>query len=257
MLLIDSHCHLYLPEFQNDIDGVIQRAKDKGVGKFFLPNIDSTTKADLLKLTSRHSDCCYPMMGLHPTSVKANFSEELEMVESELKTGIYKAVGEIGIDLYWDKTFAGEQKIAFLKQLNWAKLYKLPVVIHARESFKEIFEIVDSVNDETLTGIFHCFTGTMEDAARIISYKGFKIGIGGVVTFKNGGLDKILNDIPIEHIVLETDSPYLSPAPYRGKRNESAYLWEILNRISQIYNLGPEEVAEITSYNSLSIFKMI
>jgi len=256
MILIDSHCHLYLPEFQHDISEVMVRAKNSGVEKFFLPNIDSSTADAMLSLVNQYPDECYPMIGLHPTSVKENYRNELEFVQKELKKGIYKAVGEIGIDLYWDRSFLDEQKLVFEKQITWAKEFSLPVVIHARESFNEIFEIVDRLNDEDLTGIFHCFTGNIDEARHIISYSGFKLGIGGVVTFKNGGLDKFLKKIPIEYLVLETDSPYLAPVPYRGKRNESAYLVQILQKLVEIYGLTPEEVSSATTRNSLEIFKM-
>ena len=256
MKIVDSHCHLYLPEFQNDLDQVISRAKEVGVQKFFLPNIDSTTIESMLKVVEDYPDICYPMMGLHPTSVKGNYMEELEIVEEELKSGKYVAIGEIGIDLYWDKTHLKEQVDAFEKQINRAKELNLPVVIHARDSFQEIFEVIDRLNDDSLKGIFHCFTGTLEDAKRIISYGGFKMGIGGVVTFKNGGIDKFLNEIHLNHLVVETDSPYLSPVPYRGKRNESAYLFEILSKMAEVYNLTIEEIAETTSSNSLEIFNI-
>jgi len=256
MQIIDSHCHLYLPEFQNDFDQVISRAKEVGVQKFFLPNIDSSTTQQMLKLVEDYPEVCFPMMGLHPTSVKEDFKEELEKVENELKKGKYVAVGEIGIDLYWDKTFLNEQIEALKTQIKWAKEYKLPVVIHARDSFQEIFEVIDQLNDGSLKGIFHCFTGSIDDAKKIMDYKGFKMGIGGVVTFKNGGIDKFLNEIPLSNFVLETDSPYLAPVPYRGKRNESAYLVEIISKMSDIYSVSKEEIAETTSRSSLEIFNV-
>ena len=256
MVLIDSHCHLYLEEFSSDIDDVILRATKAGVEKFFLPNIDSSTITQMNELASRYPGKFLPMMGLHPTSVKENYLKELERVEEEFSKGTYVAVGEIGIDLYWDKTFLKEQIVAFEKQIEWAKRMKLPVVIHSRESFDEIFEVIDRQNDRDLTGIFHCFTGSLEQANKIMAYGGFKMGIGGVVTFKNGGLDKFLSQVPLEHIVLETDSPYLAPVPYRGKRNESTYLVEIVGKVAEIYDLTAEEVADRTTRNSLEIFKM-
>lgn len=256
MTIIDSHCHLYLPEFDEDLEAVMQRAADAGVEKFFLPNIDSTTIDAMNSLVRNFPDKCIPMMGLHPTSVKENFREELEIVETELSSGKYVAVGEIGIDLYWDKTFFPQQKEAFEFQIELAKKSNLPIVIHARDSFREIFEVIDRLNDESLSGIFHCFTGSLEDARRIMSYGGFMMGIGGVVTFKNGGLDKFLGEVPIENIVLETDSPYLAPVPNRGKRNESAYLKEVVRKLADIYNLDEDEIADMTTANSLKIFNM-
>lgn len=254
MHLIDSHCHLYLPEFQEDIHEVIARAKEKGIEKFFLPNIDSGTIDSMCKLANEYPGVCYPMIGLHPTSVKENHIDELKKIKEELVKGEYCAIGEIGIDLYWDKTFLSQQKEAFRFQIKLAKEVGLPVVIHSRESFNEIFNIIDEENDENLKGIFHCFTGSKDDAIRILNYGGFKLGIGGVVTFKNGGIDKFLSEIPLECVVLETDSPYLAPVPYRGKRNESSYLIEIAERLATIYNKEVNEIAEITTTNSLEIF---
>lgn len=233
---------------------VIARAKEKGVEKFFLPNIDSTTIDSMWNLTIEYPGVCFPMIGLHPTSVKENYIDELKKVKEELDKKRYCAIGEIGIDLYWDKTFLNQQRDAFRSQINLAKEFDLPVVIHSRESFNEIFEIVDEENDENLKGIFHCFTGSKDDAIRIKNYGGFKLGIGGVVTFKNGGINKFLSEIPLEYLVLETDSPYLAPVPYRGKRNESAYLIEIAQKLAIIYNKEVNDIAEITSSNSLEIF---
>lgn len=233
---------------------VIARAKEKGVEKFFLPNIDSTTIDSMWNLTIEYPGVCFPMIGLHPTSVKENYIDELKKVKDELDKKRYCAIGEIGIDLYWDKTFISQQREAFRSQINLAKEFNLPVVIHSRESFNEIFEIVDEENDENLKGIFHCFTGSKDDAIRIKNYGGFKLGIGGVVTFKNGGINKFLSEIPLEYLVLETDSPYLAPVPYRGKRNESAYLIEIAEKLAAIYNREVNDIAEITSSNSLEIF---
>lgn len=256
MTLIDSHCHLYLPEFQDDLDQVIQRAEKIGVEKFFLPNIDSTTHQSMLSLAGKYPGKCFPMMGLHPTSVKENFKEELALVHRELKTNHYVAVGEIGIDLYWDKTFLKEQLEVFETQITWAKECALPIIIHCRDSFDEVFNVVDKLNDDKLSGIFHCFTGNREQAQKVMDYGGFKMGIGGVVTFKNGGIDKFLREIPIDYLVLETDAPYLAPVPYRGKRNESAYLAEIVKKLAEIYTLSEDEIAEKTSQNCLEIFKM-
>lgn len=256
MQLVDSHCHLYLEQFNEDRDEVIHRAMEAGVEAFFLPNIDSETIDSMNALAQKYPSNCFPMMGLHPTSVKENFKEELAIVKRELSTGKYCAVGEIGIDLYWDKAHQQEQVRAFEQQIAWAKEMKLPIVIHARDSFNEIFEVVDRMNDEHLTGVFHCFTGNLDQAKKIMGYGGFKMGIGGVLTFKNGGLDKFIAEIPIEYLILETDAPYLAPSPYRGKRNESAYLKEILTKLSGLYDLKEDEVASITSSNALELFNM-
>ncbi|PCH97053.1 MAG: hydrolase TatD [Bacteroidetes bacterium] len=256
MLLTDSHTHLFLEEFDEDIDQVIDNAIQKGVERIFLPNIDSTTIEALNNLVQKYPAQCFPMMGLHPGSVKANYLEELDIIKAELKAGSYCAVGEIGIDLYWDKTFIKEQEDAFRQQILLAKELKLPIVIHARDSFQEIFNIIDHLNDEQLSGIFHCFTGTIDDSKRIIEYGGFKMGIGGVLTFKNAGVDKVVEQIALEHLLLETDSPYLAPAPYRGKRNESAYIIEVANKLAELHCCSIEEVAKVTTENSIEIFKV-
>ena len=254
MKIIDTHTHLYLNQFKDDIDKVIQRSKDKGINKFIFPAIDSSHFDDMHDLKNKYPGSIYLMSGLHPTNVKENYKEELEFVVNSLKSHSYVAIGEIGIDLYWDKTTLGIQQAAFEAQIILAKEKKLPIVIHARDSFDEIFKIVDKHNDENLTGIFHCFTGTKEQAQKIIDYKGFMIGIGGVVTFKNAGLDKVVKEIPMEHLVLETDSPYLAPHPYRGKRNESSFLKVIAHKIAEIHEVSLEEVANITTENSKAIF---
>jgi len=230
MHLIDTHTHLFLPEFDSDRDQVILNAQKGGVEKILLPNVDGTTIDPLLELSSKYPEFCYPMMGLHPTSVKDNYKEELNIVENWLKKQKFYAIGEIGIDLYWDKTFKIQQEEVFRYQIDLAKKYNLPIVIHARDSFDEIFKIMDEVIDNKLFGVFHAFTGTDNQAERIIEW-GFKIGIGGIVTFKNSGLDKVVHNIDINHIVLETDSPYLSPVPNRGKRNESANVIHIAGKI--------------------------
>jgi len=205
-------------------------------------------------LGKKYPNNCFPMMGLHPTSVKENYKEELAVVEEWLAKEKFCAVGEIGIDLYWDKTLLKEQQEAFRYQIDLAKKYELPFVIHCRDSFNEIFEILDEMNDEKMRGIFHCFTGNVEQANHIINYGDFKIGIGGVVTFKNSGLDKTVEQIDLEHLVLETDSPYLAPTPFRGKRNESTYLYNIAEKVADIYNLPIETVAEVTTENSKKVF---
>jgi len=255
MIITDTHTHLYSEAFDEDKDDMIKRAFDAGVQRFFIPAIDSSYTSRMLDLKEAYPDHVHLMMGLHPTSVKNTYKEELEHVEEMFETHEFCAVGEIGIDLYWDKSTLPIQQEAFRYQIALAKKYKLPIVIHCREAFQEIFEILEEEKDDNLFGIFHCFTGTIDDAHKAISY-GMKLGIGGVVTFKNGKIDQFLNQIDIKHIVLETDSPYLSPVPYRGKRNESSYIVHVLHKLSEIYNLSEATIAEITTENSKQIFKI-
>lgn len=252
-ILTDTHTHLYSEEFDHDRNEMIQRAIDAGVSRFFIPAIDSTCTESMYDLEKKHPENVFLMMGLHPTYVKENYEEELEHVANELAKRKFYAVGEIGIDLYWDKTHLPQQQIAFRKQIQLAKQYKLPIVIHCREAFDEIFEILEEEKSDDLFGIFHCFSGTYEQALQAISYN-MKLGIGGVVTFKNGKIDQFLNQIDLRHIVLETDSPYLAPIPFRGKRNESSYLINVAAKLAQIYNLSEEEIASITTENSKVIF---
>ena len=254
--LIDTHAHLYAEQFDEDQEAMMSRAIEKGVSHFFLPNIDSSTVNDLLQLAANYPAVCYPMMGLHPCSVKENYKEELSKIEAELSSNKFIAIGEIGIDLYWDKSTLEIQKEAFITQINWAKKWSLPIVIHARDSFDEIFEVLDRHNDEKLSGIFHCFTGNESQANKIIAYKGFKLGIGGVVTFKNAGLDKTLQSIALKHLVLETDAPYLSPVPFRGKKNTSENLIYIAKKLASIYSCSLEKIANQTTKNALEIFKL-
>jgi TatD DNase family protein len=253
LIITDTHTHLYSEEFDQDRNEMIQRAIDAGVTRFFIPAIDSTCTEAMYDLEKNHPDHVFLMMGLHPTYVKDNYLEELQHVENELAKRKFYAIGEIGIDLYWDKTHLPQQQIAFRTQIQWAKKYKLPIVIHCREAFDEIFDILEEEKSPELFGIFHCFSGTYEQALRAISYN-MKLGIGGVVTFKNGKIDQFLNQIDLKHIVLETDSPYLAPIPYRGKRNESSYLINVLDKLSQIYDLSANEIARITTENSKVIF---
>jgi TatD DNase family protein len=253
MILTDTH-HLYSEQFKEDIDEVVQKAINLGISRFFLPNIDSGYTNALLALAKKYPDNMFRMMGLHPCSVKADYQQELEHVEKMLSAHKVVAIGEIGIDLYWDKTFFKEQQTAFRYQIRLAKANNLPFVIHCRDAFDEIFEILDEENDENMRGIFHCFTGNLEQAQKIINYGGFKLGIGGVVTFKNAGLDKVVEQISLEHLVLETDAPYLAPVPYRGKRNESTYLIEIATKIASLKQVSLEEVASITTKNSIEVF---
>lgn len=253
MVITDTHTHLYSNEFSDDRNEMIQRAIDKGVTRFFIPAIDSTCAESMYALEKQYPENVFLMMGLHPVYVKENYETELAFVESELAQRKFYAVGEIGIDLYWDKTTLAIQQIAFRRQIQLAKQYKLPINIHCREAFNEIFEILEAEKSPELFGIFHCFTGNYEQALQAISY-GMKLGIGGVVTFKNGKIDQFLNQIDIRHIVLETDSPYLAPVPFRGKRNESGYIVNVVNKLAEIYNLSPEEVSRITTENSKAIF---
>lgn len=254
MVITDTHTHLYSEAFDADRHEMIKRAIEKGVTRFFIPAIDSTYTKAMLELENDYPEHIFLMMGLHPTHVKENYKEELQHVEEKLKERQFYAVGEIGIDLYWDKTTLGIQQKAFRYQIQLAKQHKLPIVIHCREAFDEIFEVLKSEKSDDLFGIFHCFTGTLEQAHKAISYN-MKLGLGGVVTFKNGKIDQFLNQIDLKHIVLETDAPYLSPVPYRGKRNESAYIINVLEKLSSIYNKPMEDIAKITTQNSKDIFK--
>jgi TatD DNase family protein len=255
MTLTDTHTHLYSSEFQDDRDEMIQNAISKGVSRFFIPAIDSGYTQKMYDLEAKYPENIFLMMGLHPCYVKENYLEELAHVETELAKRKFAAIGEIGIDLYWDKTTLDIQKIAFQRQIQWAKKYKLPINIHCREAFDEIFEVLELEKSDSLFGIFHCFSGTYDQALQAISYN-MKLGIGGVVTFKNGKIDQFLNQIDIRHLVLETDSPYLAPAPYRGKRNESSYVTLVAQKVAEIYGLSIEEVAEITTQNAKDVFGM-
>lgn len=253
MTLTDTHTHLYSEEFDQDRTEMITRAITAGVTRFFVPSIDSEYTQKMYDLEKEFPENIYLMMGLHPCYVKENYEQELAHVEAELKKRKFLAVGEIGIDLYWDKTTLAIQQTAFRRQIQLAKQYKLPINIHCREAFDEIFEVLETEKSADLFGIFHCFSGTYEQALQAISYN-MKLGIGGVVTFKNGKIDQFLNQIDIKHIVLETDSPYLAPVPYRGKRNESSYTKLVAEKLALIYELPVEEVARITTENSKAIF---
>ncbi len=252
-MLTDTHTHLYSDAFDEDRAEMMQRAFDKGVKRFFIPAIDSGYTEAMYALEKEFPTTVFLMMGLHPTSVKENYEEELAHVAEQFKKRNFYAVGEIGIDLYWDKSTLKIQKIAFKKQIQLAKKYKLPIVIHCRDAFDEIFEVLETEKSDDLFGIFHCFTGTFEQAQRAISFN-MKLGIGGVVTFKNGKIDTFLNQIPLKHIVLETDSPYLAPVPHRGKRNESSYLGLVCKKLSEIYYVSEEEIARVTTKNSKEVF---
>lgn len=253
MIFTDTHTHLYSKEFEKDRGEILQRALDRDVKRFFIPAIDSSHTASMYRLEQQDPERIFLMMGLHPSSVDEGYENELQHVEEELQRRKFYAVGEIGIDLYWEKKYLKQQQDAFKRQIQLAKKYDLPIVIHCREAFDEIFEILETEKDEKLFGIFHCFTGNLEQAKRALSFN-MKLGIGGVVTFKNGGLDKFISQIPLEHIVLETDAPYLAPAPYRGKRNESSYIGIIAEKLASLYEVELEEIASVTTQNSRDIF---
>jgi TatD DNase family protein len=255
MIFIDTHTHLYLEEFDTDRDDMIERAINNNVKYMLLPNIDNSSIKGLFELCSKYPENCFPMLGLHPTSVKENFKDEIREIEKKFVDKKYYAIGETGIDLYWDKTFKKEQEEAFRLQIEMAIQQNLPIVIHSRESFEEIFGILEDYRNKELCGVFHCFTGTLDQANHIIGL-GLKLGIGGVVTFKNSGLGNIISKIELANIILETDSPYLTPAPFRGKRNESAYIKMIAQKISEVKNIPLKKVAEITTSNAIELFKL-
>ena len=252
-MLIDTHAHLYLEDFMHDTQEVIQRAYSIGVKKIILPNIDSGSIKKLFELSDAYPQICFPLIGLHPTSVETDYRDELEAVEYWLGKRKVYGIGEIGIDLYWDKTRVKEQSDAFRYQLTLAKSHRLPVVIHVRESFNEVYSIVREEQDGSLRGIFHCFSGTLEEAKKITA-EGFFLGIGGVITFKNSNLAEVIQQVDISHLVLETDSPYLAPVPKRGQRNESSYLPAVAKKIAEIHNCSVEQVAKVTSENAKSLF---
>ena len=253
MILTDTHTHLYAEQFNEDRAEVVQRAIAYGIERFFIPAIDSETTNSMLELEKQFPNNMFLMMGLHPTHVKENYKDELAHVKKWLDKRNFFAVGEIGIDLYWDKSFLKQQQDAFKQQIEWAKEKNLPIVIHCRDAFNEVFEVLEEVNDDKLHGIFHCFTGNLAQAKQAIKYN-MKLGIGGVATFKNGKIDTFLNQIPLKNIVLETDAPYLAPTPFRGKRNESSYLLNIAEKVSDIYQLSLPEIAQITTANAKAVF---
>ncbi len=253
-MFIDTHTHLYADTFSEDRDLVIQKAIEAGVTKMLLPNIDKDSIEGMFALEQKYPANCFPMMGLHPTSVEEDWEEQLAIVQKHLFARKFVAVGEIGIDLYWEESYKAQQVEAFIRQINWAKELDLPIVIHARSSFPEIFEVLDKHNDERLRGVFHCFSGTVEDVQKIQSYGGFLFGIGGVVTFKKSGLEEVVKHIPLDRLILETDSPYLAPTPHRGKRNESAYIPLIADKISNIFEISVSKIGELTTANAENLF---
>jgi TatD DNase family protein len=256
MHFVDTHTHLFSPSFDEDRTAIVQRAIKAGVETLLLPNIDIESIEPMYQLCAQFPHNCFPMMGLHPGSVDENWEGNLAIIRKNLFERKNCAVGEIGMDLYWDKTFVNEQAEAFRRQVIWAKELNLPIVIHAREAFDEIFAIVDELNDDRLTGVFHCFTGTLEQAKKIQNYGGFKLGIGGVLTYKKAGLDVLLKDVEMSELILETDSPYLPPTPHRGKRNESTYLLHIAEKLADVKGISLAEVAKITTKNAHDLFKL-
>ncbi|NPA43553.1 MAG: TatD family hydrolase [Chlorobi bacterium] len=252
-MIIDTHTHLFVKQFDKDRDETVRRAKDVGVEKFLLPNIDSSTIDRLLRTADAYPGEMFPMMGLHPTSVKENYREELARIEKALSERPYYGIGEIGMDFYWDTAFAKEQEEVFRTQLNWAKELDLPVSIHIRETFPQVLRILREEQDGRLRGVLHCFTGTYEQALEALDLNMW-LGIGGVVTFKNGKIDRFLDRIPVERLVVETDAPWLTPAPYRGKRNEPAYIKFIVDKLAEIYGTTPKEIACLTTHNAMDVF---
>jgi TatD DNase family protein len=255
MQFIDTHTHLYLPEFDTDRDEVVNRAIANGISKMLLPNIDTGSVDQMISAVNRYPGICYPMTGLHPTSVKKDYPAQLEKLENLITKHKFVAIGEIGIDLFWDRTFLKEQIIVFRRQIAFALDNLLPVVIHSREAFPEVFSVLEEFKGKELKGVFHAFSGSIRDAEKAMDM-GFKLGIGGIVTFKNSGLDKIIKETGPENLILETDSPYLAPVPYRGKRNESSYICIINKKLADIFGIEEEEVASVTYSNSASLFNL-
>jgi TatD DNase family protein len=253
MILTDTHTHIYYETDETKLAEQINNCLQNGISKLFLPNVDSTSINLVLGLSKTYPEYCFPMLGLHPCDVKENYQEELNIIQTAVKQNQIYAIGEIGIDLFWDKSFLKQQQIAFEEQIIWAKELNLPIVIHCRDAFDEVFEILETQQDERLRGILHCFTGNLTQAMKAIDL-GFYLGIGGVVTYKKSGLDSIVNQIDMAHLVLETDAPYLAPVPHRGKPNESAFLIHIAQKVAEIKNISLEEVAEITTNNAIKIF---
>ncbi|MBU2018208.1 MAG: TatD family hydrolase [Bacteroidetes bacterium] len=256
MYFIDTHSHIYQPDFDEDRTEAMQRAFQNNIQQILLPNIDCETIPRVLQLVEQFPHQAFGMLGLHPSHVKENWEEELRALLELKDRSKWVAIGEIGMDLYWDKTYIEEQKQAFRLQIQWAKDWKLPIVIHAREAFQEIFEILDEVMDERLSGVFHCFTGGKEEVEHILNYPNFYFGIGGVATYKKAALDEVIQMIPSEKLILETDAPYLSPVPFRGKRNESSYLIHTAEKVADVLNIKLSELAELTTRNAQKLFEL-
>lgn len=255
-LLIDTHAHIYLSDFQSDIAEIVQRSIENGVEKIVLPNIDNTSIEDVFLLVHSYPQMCYPAVGLHPCSVNASYIDELNKLQKYLADPRVVAIGETGIDLYWDKTFLTEQISSFTTQIQWAHQLKKPIIIHVRDSFEETFETMDAAYSPGLTGVFHCFTGNEEQARKALSFDGFYLGIGGVLTYKNSNLREVLKMIPTDRIVLETDSPYLPPVPHRGKRNEPSYVVHVLQAVAEALEIPVDELADITTANAKKLFNL-
>ncbi len=254
-MIIDTHCHLYHEDFDADRPAMMERANAQGVGGFYLPAIDSNVIAAMLQMEEDYPQQCFAMMGLHPCSVKENYEAELRIAEEWLQRRKFAAIGETGLDFYWDKTFTPQQYSAFKVQVGWAKQYKIPIVIHSRQSTQECIDVIAALHDGQLGGVFHCFGGSVEEALQITGL-GFYLGIGGVITYKNSGLAAVIAQLPLDKIVLETDAPYLTPVPFRGKRNESAYLSHVVKKIAEVKNMSVKEVEEITTQNAGKLFKV-
>jgi TatD DNase family protein len=255
-MLIDTHAHLYAEQFDQDRDAMIERAKQAGLEKILLPNIDVSSISGMMQMTNDYPNYCHPMMGLHPCSVNADFEQDLEEIYHKLHQEKIVAIGEIGIDLYWDKSTLEYQRMAFRRQVDWAKQMNLPIVIHARDSYNELFEELNNLNDDSLSGVFHCFTGSQQQAEKILSYGKFYLGLGGVLTYKNSGIGKFIAELPLDKIILETDAPYLPPVPHRGQRNESAYVLHVAEKLAELYALPLEEIGHQTSDNAKKLFAL-
>lgn len=254
MILTDTHSHLYSKEFDADRTELIEKAIESGVTRFFLPNVDSESIPGMFQVEKQFPNNCFSMIGLHPCSVNARYPQEIQVIEHWLSKRKFVAIGEIGIDLYWDKTYFEQQQDAFRRQIQLAQKHELPYIIHSRNSFNEVMEIIHECSNTSTKAIFHCFSGNVEQAQQVVNAGNFKLGIGGVVTFKNSGLDKVVEAIDLKHLVLETDAPYLAPVPHRGKRNEPDYLILIAKKIAEIKNISLEEVAAVTTQNSIDVF---
>ncbi len=253
--MIDSHAHIYAEEFEHDRDEVVQRAQEVGISKILLPNIDLNSIEPMLATEARYPDVCHSMMGLHPCYVNADIEQDLATIKSWFSQHNFIAVGEIGIDLYWDKTYQTEQEYAFRTQLQWAKEFNLPVVIHTRDSIEQTLDILSQEQDGSLTGVFHCFGGTVEEA-KAINQLGFHLGIGGVSTFKNGGMDKVIPELDLNYVILETDCPYLAPTPHRGKRNEPSFMQLVAQKIADLKEVPLSTITELTDRNTKALFRL-
>ena len=254
-MIVDTHSHIYSEEFRGETDEVIKRALENGVEKILLPNIDSSSIKMMIDLADQYPSVCFPLMGIHPTSVKDDFEQELEVVEFWLSKRKFVGIGEIGIDLYWDKTYLKEQEYVFRRQLNFAKKYDLPVIIHVRDSFDVVLENVKKEYHDGMRGVFHCFSGNAEQAKEVLSL-GFKIGVGGTITYKNSGVADAISQLQPTDLLLETDAPYLSPVPFRGKRNESSYIINVLKKVADVFSLSEDEIANITTKTALELFRI-